>query len=132
MAGLKGITYYNLTTVLIAAVWLVNGLVCKVLNFVPRHERIVAHIFGDNNTGLLIIKIIGVCEIILSVWIVKGKWPKATAVFQIVIILTMNILELALTPDLLLWGRFNIIFALLFCTLIYFHGFRFKKEKITT
>ncbi len=32
---------HNFLSILIAAVWLVNGLVCKVLNLVPRHEQIV-------------------------------------------------------------------------------------------
>ena len=33
-------------TFLIAGVWLVFGLYCKVLNQVPRHEEIVAQILG--------------------------------------------------------------------------------------
>jgi hypothetical protein len=37
---------------LIAAVWLINGLVCKVLNLVPRHREIVARILGDNHAPL--------------------------------------------------------------------------------
>ncbi len=31
---------------LIAAVWIANGLFCKVLNLVPRHQEIVARIIG--------------------------------------------------------------------------------------
>jgi hypothetical protein len=31
-------TGYQLLNYLIAAVWLVNGLFCKVLNLVPRHD----------------------------------------------------------------------------------------------
>jgi hypothetical protein len=38
---------------LIAAAWLVNGLFCKVLNFVPRHEEIVRRILGDEYSVFL-------------------------------------------------------------------------------
>jgi hypothetical protein len=37
-------TTYKLLNYLIAAVWLVNGLFCKVLGLVPRHQEIVATI----------------------------------------------------------------------------------------
>jgi hypothetical protein len=33
----------------IAIVWLINGLFCKVLHFVPRHELIVGRIPGDGH-----------------------------------------------------------------------------------
>lgn len=33
---------------LIALVWLVNGLWCKVLGHVPRHEAIVARVLSEN------------------------------------------------------------------------------------
>jgi hypothetical protein len=36
----------------------------------------------------------------------------------------MNTLEALLAPDLLLWGRANVFFAVLFCLLIYHHTFR--------
>ena len=46
----------------IAAVWLINGLFCKVLNLVPRHEAIVSRILHTNNARLLTI-LIGLAEI---------------------------------------------------------------------
>jgi hypothetical protein len=36
----------------------------------------------------------------------------------------MNILEFALVPDLLLWGRLNLVFAVLFAVVIWWWGFR--------
>ncbi len=39
---------HQLLTYAIASVWLVNGLFCKVLNWVPRHQFIVARILGKN------------------------------------------------------------------------------------
>jgi hypothetical protein len=38
---------------LIALVWLVNGLLCKVLGLVPRHAAIVARILGPSHADLL-------------------------------------------------------------------------------
>lgn len=116
---------YWLITVSIALVWLVNGLICKLLGFVPRHQQIVAQILGIAHAPLLT-KIIGCAEIIMALWILCGKYRRQTAAFQILIILTMNALEFILAPHLLLWGHFNIVFAVLFCVLIYYHGFRLK------
>jgi hypothetical protein len=36
----------------------------------------------------------------------------------------MNILEFTLVPDLLLWGRLNLVFAVLFAVVIWWWGFR--------
>jgi hypothetical protein len=47
---------------LIAAVWIANGLFCKVLNLVPRHQEIVARIIGNAHAGVLT-KMIGLSEI---------------------------------------------------------------------
>ncbi|MDE5449446.1 DoxX-like family protein, partial [Elizabethkingia meningoseptica] len=55
----------------IAAVWLVNGLFCKVLNFVPRHREIVANIIGHEYSKSFTI-IIGFAEILMAVWILTG------------------------------------------------------------
>ncbi len=43
-----------------------------------------------------------------------------------VVISTMNILEFLLVPQLLLWGRFNIVFAVIFIALIYYNEFKLK------
>lgn len=102
---------------LIAAVWLINGLFCKVLNGVPRHQEIVARILGNEHAALMT-RLIGLAEITMAVWIVSRYRPGLNAILQIVIIATMNILEFNLVPDLLLWGRFNILFAFLFILLI--------------
>jgi hypothetical protein len=39
-------------------------------------------------------------------------------------VLVMNILEFTLVPDLLLWGRLNLVFALLFAVVIWWWAFR--------
>ena len=49
--------------IFIAAVWLINGLFCKVLDLVPRHRAIVARILGKSHTSV-ITKLIGFAEIV--------------------------------------------------------------------
>ena len=108
---------------LIALVWLVNGLFCKVLMLVPRHAAIVARILGPTYANPLT-RLIGLAEIGMALWVmseIKSRW---CALAQIALILSMNALEAWLAPDLLLWGRANAIFAALFCLLIYYHTFR--------
>ena len=114
-------------TYCIAAVWLVNGLFCKVLNLVPRHQQIVAAILGSNHAGLLT-KGIGLAETAMAVWIVSGIKTKLNALTQIIIIGFMNALEFILAPGLLLWGRFNVVFAALFMFLIYYNQFILQKK----
>ena len=42
----------------------------------------------------------------------------------------MNALEFILVPDLLLWGKFNSLFALLLIAVIYINEFRLNKKHI--
>jgi hypothetical protein len=115
-------------TILISLVWLINGLYCKVLNGVPRHTEIAGAILG-NQFARPITVAIGLSESFLAIWILMGKWSRPTALMQIVLILGMNIIEFLVVPGLLLWGRLNLIFAILFSLLIYVHAFRLKPVK---
>ena len=107
---------------LIAAVWIANGLFCKVLNLVPRHQEIVARITGIANAGILT-RAIGFSEIAMAVWILSGIRTKLNVLTQVVVIAAMNSLEFIMAPDLLLWGRFNALFAALFCLVILYNEF---------
>jgi DoxX-like family len=107
-------------TYAIAAVWLVNGLFCKVLNFVPRHEQIVARILG-RELAPVFTQIIGISEIFMAIWILSGIKPRLNTWAQILIVATMNILEFILVPDLLLWGKGNALFAFLFILLVFYN-----------
>lgn len=107
---------------LIALVWIANGLFCKVLNFVPRHQEIVGKILGEEHSFLLI-KIIGVLEIGMAVWVLSKFKSRFCAILQIVIIGTMNLLEFILAPELLLFGKINSIIAILFMSIIYINEF---------
>jgi hypothetical protein len=118
---------YSILTLLIAAVWFVNGLVCKVLNLVPRHEQIIGHILGDEYSRPWTV-LIGFSEIIMALWVLTRLKSKLNAIVQITVIATMNILEFLLVPELLLWGRLNIVFALMFIGLIYYNEFVLNKR----
>jgi len=96
---------------------------------VPGHERIVARILGDQYAGILT-KVIGIAEILMAIWIVSGIKTRLNALLQILIITAMNILEFFLAPDLLLWGRLNLLFALLFSALLYWNEFLLHKKII--
>lgn len=115
-------TRYKFITYFIASVWLVNGLYCKVLNLVPRHQEIVASILSDEYSRFLTL-IIGHAEIGMAIWILSGTRTRLNAFTQIIVIAIMNILEFLLVPNLLLWGKWNATFAFMFILLIYFNEF---------
>ncbi len=112
----------------ISTVWIVNGLFCKVLNLVPRHQQIVARIFGNEYSRVLII-LIGLSEILMAIWILSNIKPRLNAMVQIAIVGIMNTLEFMLVPDLLLWGKLNSLFALIFILVVYFNEFYLNKKR---
>jgi len=117
---------YRLINYFITLIWLVNGLFCKVLNFVPRHKAIVARILGPEHSSLFTF-LIGLSEIVMACWILSGIMPRINVFMQILIISAMNILEFFLAPDLLLWGKANALFAFLFVLLIYYNRTSYSK-----
>lgn len=119
---------YNIVTYGIAAVWIINGLFCKVLNLVPRHEQIVARISGDYYSRPLTI-LIGFSEISMAIWILSGYKTRLNALAQILVVATMNTLEFILAPDLLFWGKFNALFAFLFIVVVYFNEFYINRKQ---
>jgi hypothetical protein len=105
-----------------ALVWLINGLFCKVLNLVPRHQLIVSRILGPDHADLFT-KLIGFSEVLMAVWILSKIQPKVCALIQVSVIALMNLIEFMLVPDLLLFGRFNAIIAAVFILLILVNEF---------
>jgi hypothetical protein len=118
---------YTVLIYLIAMVWLANGLLCKVLNLVPRHQQIVARILGAEYAEIFT-KLIGIAEILMVIWILSGIHSRLNTITQITVIATMNVIEFILAPDLLLWGRFNIVFAFMFLIVIYYNEFVLRKS----
>jgi hypothetical protein len=119
---------HKLLSYCIAFVWIANGLLCKVLNLVPRHEQIVARILGNTHSKPLTV-IIGLSEIIMAIWMLSKFKSKLNAIAQITVVAVMNTLEFILVPDLLLWGKFNSLFAFMFILVVYFNEF-YLAEKI--
>jgi hypothetical protein len=115
-------------TSLIALVWLLNGLICKVFNLVPRHQEIVETILQVHNGRTLTIAI-GLAEFCMALWIVSGYRQKLNAITQIVVIASMNILEAIYAPHLLLWGKWNGAFAFLFILVIYANVFHLNNTE---
>jgi hypothetical protein len=106
----------------LAAVWLANGLLCKVLHLVPRHEAIVARILGPTYAAP-ITRAIGLAEIGMAIWVLSGRYIRLNAAAQIGLVVSMNVLEFWLAPDLLLWHRLNSVFAGFFVLVVYIYGF---------
>ena len=84
-----------------ASVWILFGLVFKVLNVVPRHQIIVATVLGDAVAGPVTL-VIGVAETAMGIWILSRWRPRTCALAQTIAIVSMNALELTLAKEHLL------------------------------
>jgi hypothetical protein len=122
---------HRILTILVSLVWLINGLFAKVIGLVPRHQQIVERILGSDNS-FLAVKVIGVLEICMFLWVISKKFSRLCSITQIVIVMTMNIMEFIIAPDLLLFGKLNIIIALIFVTVIYLNEFIIKPKENKT
>lgn len=119
---------HKILTILISLVWLINGLFAKVIGLVPRHQQIVERILGGD-ISFLAVKVIGVLEIFMFIWVISKKFSRLCSITQILIVMTMNIMEFIIAPDLLLFGKLNIIIALIFVTVIYLNEFIIKPKE---
>ena len=118
---------HKILTYCIAMIWIVNGLFCKVLNLVPRHQQIVARILGEIYARPVTVTI-GLAEIGMAIWVLSRIKSRLNAITQIAVVAIMNSLEFFIAPDLLLWGKLNAFFAFLFILLLYYHEFQLNKE----
>jgi len=118
---------HKILTYCIATVWFANGLFCKMLNLVPRHEQIVARILGNDYSRPLTL-LIGLAEIVMAIWILIKFKSKLNAIAQMTVVATMNIIEFTVVPDLLLWGRLNMVVAFMFVGLVYYNEFVLNKK----
>ncbi len=125
MGGKK--TIHRVLNYLIACVWIVNGLFCKLLNFVPRHQLIVSEIAGEEYS-FLFSKLIGIAEILMAAWILSSIRSRFCAIVQVIVVATMNIIEYCVCPGLLLFGKMNAIVALFFITVIVYNEFVLNKN----
>ena len=114
-------SHYVITT-FIALVWLINGLVCKVFNLVPRHQEIVGTVLGSTYAREWTFAI-GVAEIGMALWFYSRWQSRISAWLTIMGVALMNIIEFLRSPELLLWGKLNSLFALLFIVLVYYNEY---------
>lgn len=115
-------------TYLIALVWLLNGLYCKLLNFVPRHQLIVARILGPEHASLFT-RLIGLSEILMAIWIISRIQHRLNAITQMIIIAVMNTIEFFYARDLLLFGKWNAVLAIVLIAVIYVNEFVLKRKQ---
>lgn len=83
----------------VAAVWLYEGLWCKLLGREANQLRIVESVprFGPK-VGALFLKTLGAVEVALGVWALSGATPLACAVAQTALLVSLN-------ANGLLWAR---------------------------
>ena len=104
-----------------ALVWWGNGLLCKVLDMVPRHQEIVARILGDTHAREITV-MIGCGEVLLGFWILSGwRWRWSVTV-QVLGVLVMNVIEFMMARELLLFGSWNGLIALAYCAVVLYSG----------
>lgn len=88
---------------------------------------IVARILGEEHS-LLFTRLIGISEMLMAVWVLSRFRSRLNAIAQMIIVAVMNTIEFFLAPDLLLWGRLNAFFALLFILLVGWNEFVLGKK----
>lgn len=85
----------------VASVWLLFGLVFKLLGFMPRHLRIVERVVGPRWARVLL-RVVALGEIGLALWMLSGRGLAACMAVQTAMIVSMNACELRYARDLLL------------------------------
>lgn len=83
----------------VAAVWLYEGLWCKVLGRVESQREVVRAVprLGPR-FGAPFLKVLGVIEIALAVWVMTGFAPGLCAIVQTILLVVLN-------ANGLLWAR---------------------------
>jgi hypothetical protein len=83
----------------VAAVWLYEGLWCKVLGRARLEAQVVATVpLIGPRFGRLLLKAIGVVEIALASWVLYGIHPGACAIAETALLVILNV-------NGLLWAR---------------------------
>jgi uncharacterized membrane protein YphA (DoxX/SURF4 family) len=65
----------------------------------------------------------------MALWIASGIKSRWCALVQMCVVALMNILEFILVPDLLLFGRFNAVFATVFILVVYINEFVLHNDR---
>jgi hypothetical protein len=83
----------------VAAVWLYEGLWCKLLGRDPNQLSVVEAVprFGPR-VGALFLKTLGMVEVALALWVLSGVLPLWCALAQTLLLVTLN-------ANGILWAR---------------------------
>jgi DoxX-like family len=75
----------------VAAVWLYEGLWCKLLNGEPRQMQVVEAVprYGPH-LGTFFLKSLGILEVGVAIWVLSGVTPIACAISQTALLVTLN------------------------------------------
>jgi hypothetical protein len=103
----------------IASVWIFHGLYSKILDGIPRHRAIVSRILGDT-IGPTATIAVGLCEVLLGIWVLSGRYRCGSALVQTIAIASMNTLEIARAKDLLVTAPGMVLLNLTFLTLVWY------------
>jgi uncharacterized membrane protein YphA (DoxX/SURF4 family) len=75
----------------IALVWFYQGLWCKVLGGIPRHEAVIAAVpFIGPAAGHVALIALGLLECGIGLWVLSGLWMRQAAMVQTVLLAAMN------------------------------------------
>jgi uncharacterized membrane protein YphA (DoxX/SURF4 family) len=94
-----GFPSLGLVKLSVAAVWLYEGLWCKLLGGTPSQVDVVTAVprFGAK-FGVRFLKALGVLEVALAIWVLWGFLPGTCAVVQTATLIVLNV-------NGLLWAR---------------------------
>lgn len=106
----------------IGLVWLINGLFCKVLHLVPRHQQIIASILGEKYDAFFTVAI-GLAETVMFIWIISKIQSQLCTWVQVAVVAAMNIIEFIAVPQLLLFGKLNLVFACIFIAVVLYNQY---------
>ena len=83
----------------VAAVWLYEGLWCKVLGRAQLEAQVVAKVprFGPR-FGQSFLKALGAIEVVLAAWVISAVHPGACAIAEVTLLVVLNV-------NGLLWSR---------------------------
>jgi len=83
----------------VAAVWLYEGVWCKLLDRAPLQLRVVTAVPRLGPAfGPLFLKALGMIETLLAVWVLSGRAPGTCAIAQTVVLAGLNL-------NGLMWAR---------------------------
>ena len=91
-----------LVRVAVAAVWIYEGLWCKVLGRAPQELRVVQAVprYGER-FGALFLRALGWVELSLGIWVLAGIAPVLCALAQAVLLVSLNTAGLTFSRQLI-------------------------------